>query len=93
VRLRGFQALGVRGLPHVLEAIGNSAHQPHPETDGRVPAGLDDAVEVFVAESFQELDRLRGLLNPSAPRARMLRSEDSTAAGLPALPEAGAFCR
>src|SRR5690349_19365563 len=31
------QALCIGGLPYVLKAVRNSAHQPHAERDGRVP--------------------------------------------------------
>ena len=46
--LRRLQSLGVRRLPHVLQAVRKGADKPHTEGDRRVPAGVDDRVKVTV---------------------------------------------
>ena len=50
-----FQALGVGGLPRVLQAVRNRADQPDAERDRRVPAGVHDAVQIIVAQPAQNL--------------------------------------
>lgn len=43
---RRLEALGVRGLPHVLKGVRKGADKPHAQRNRRVPAGVDDAVKV-----------------------------------------------
>ena len=45
---------GVPGLPEVLEGVDGDAHEPDGEGDGRVVAGVDDAVEVPVTEALEQ---------------------------------------
>src|SRR3954451_14660016 len=47
------QASHVRGLARVLEPVVRDAHEAHAECDGRVPATVDDPVEVPGRESLE----------------------------------------
>ena len=55
-----FQALGVGGLPRVLQAVRNRADQPDAEGHLRVPPGVDDAVQAIVTQPASEPPRSRG---------------------------------
>jgi hypothetical protein len=44
-------------LPGVLQAVGDDAHQPDTEGDRRVPALVDDPLEVGIGEPFDEPNR------------------------------------